>query len=243
MKTSGVFWVRRLWVLLAAGCMAGTVGAADDASPGLEAGLAKQVRDLALAAAQHPTPGVARVDIHIGRLDPRLRLAPCEQIQPYLPPGTRLWGKTRIGLRCTRGASLWNVYLPIDVQLYGPGLVAAAPLAVGTVVAASDLVQVEVDLAEDSSPAVTNAQLAVGRALVRAINAGQSLRQAHLKPRQWFAAGDTVKVVAAGPGFSVVGEAQAVTAGTEGQAVRIRTEGGRVLNGMPSGDHTVELSM
>jgi len=216
---------------------------AADGAPGLEAGVEQQVRELALAGTQHAGPGVSRVDIQVGQLDSRLRLAPCQRVEPYLPAGTRLWGRTRIGLKCTQGASPWNVFLPITVKVYGKALVATAPLSAGAVVAAADVIQAEVDLAEEPSVAVVDTDLAVGRTLARAINAGQSLRQAHLKVRQWFAAGETVKVVAVGSGFSVAGEGQALTPGVEGQPARVRTESGRVLTGMPVAEHRMELAL
>ena len=65
----------------------------------------------------------ARVEVVVGQLDPRLHLAPCERIEPYLPPNVRLWGKSRIGLRCTQGRTAWNVYLPIIVKVWGRALV------------------------------------------------------------------------------------------------------------------------
>jgi flagella basal body P-ring formation protein FlgA len=111
------------------------------------------------------------------------------------------------------------------------------------VLADADLIQAEVDLAEDTSTAVADPQLAVGRTLARAINAGQSVRQAHLRPRQWFAAGETVQVMAIGSGFSVAGEGQALTPGIEGQPARVRTESGRVLTGMPVGEHRIDISL
>jgi len=37
-------------------------------------------------------------------------------------------GRTRIGLRCTQGATAWNVYLPLTVKVFAPALAAAAPL-------------------------------------------------------------------------------------------------------------------
>lgn len=207
---------------------------------GLEAEVAEQVRALALAGTQQAGAGL-RVEIEVGRLDPRLRLAPCQRIEPYLPPNARLWGRSRIGLRCTQGVSPWNVYLPIQVKVFGTALVAAAPLPVGTTLTAADLAQAEVDLAEDPSAVLADADVAVGRTLARALNPGQGLRQSHLKARQWFAAGETVKVVARGAGFSVAGEGQALTAGVEGQPARVRTESGRVLTGLPTGERKLEL--
>ena len=173
----------------------------------------QQVRQMAITATQaatkDPALGVSRVDISVGSLDKRLRLAPCQRIEPYLPPNAKLWGKTRIGLRCAQGATPWNVYLPITVKVYGQALVSLQPLAAGSVLAATDLVKGEVDLAEDSSDAVQNTALAVGRTLAKPMVAGQSLRMAHLKLRQWFAAGETVRVLAQGAGFNVASEGQA----------------------------------
>ncbi|WP_280151258.1 flagellar basal body P-ring formation chaperone FlgA [Piscinibacter sp. XHJ-5] len=212
-----------------------------DAPPSLDAGVEQQVRQLALAGSQ---PGAgARIEVEVGQLDGRLRLAPCQRVEPHLPAGTRLWGRTRIGLRCVQGESRWNVFLPVTVKVYAQALVAAAPLAVGRVLAADDVTVAEVDLAEDTSAAMTRPELVVGRSLGRAVNAGQSLRQAHLKPRQWFAAGETVKVVALGSGFSVASEGQAMTPGLEGQPARVKTESGRVLTGMPVGERRMELSL
>jgi flagella basal body P-ring formation protein FlgA len=53
----------------------------------------------AFVARQLPS-GLGRAEISIGTLDPRLQLAPCARIEPYLLPGTRLWGRTSNGERC-----------------------------------------------------------------------------------------------------------------------------------------------
>jgi flagellar basal body P-ring formation protein FlgA len=60
-----------------------------------------------------------RMEVTVGALDSRLRLAPCAQVQPYVPTGSRLWGKTRLGLRCVTGESKWQVFLPVTVQAWG----------------------------------------------------------------------------------------------------------------------------
>ena len=213
------------------------------AASGLDGTIEQQVRQLALDGTQAAVPGVTRVDISVGALDSRLRLAPCQHVEPYLPPTTRLWGKTRIGLRCTQGSTLWNVYLPITVKVYGQALVSVAALAAGSVISDADLIQAEVDLAEDASLALHDSALVVGRMLARPLSPGQSLRQAHLKLRQWFAAGETVQVTARGSGFSVVGEGQAISSGVEGQPARVRTESGRVLVGVAVGERKMELAL
>jgi flagella basal body P-ring formation protein FlgA len=231
---------------------AGTPADNGAAAPtGLDSGLEQQVRHLALqggataAAAGHPAAALAvpRVEVSVGQLDPRLRLAPCQQVEPYLPEGTRLWGKSRVGLRCTQGSVKWNVYLPITVKVFGRALVATSGLTAGSVLTAADLALAEVDLAEDPVAALADPDIAVGRTLARALKPGQSLRQSHLKVRQWFAAGETVTVVAQGQGFSVASEGQALNHGVDGQPVRVRTESGRVLTGQAVAERRVELAL
>jgi len=226
--------------------LAGRLSIADaraDERGALEPALEQQVRNLALGAHAAPPAGVTRVEVIVGQLDPRLRLAPCAKVDPYIPNGTRLWGKGRIGLRCTEGPSRWSVFLPITVKAWGRALVAADAIASGSVLKASDLVEAEVDLAEDMTPAIVDPEQAVGRTLAQALKPGQSLRQGQLKLRQWFAAGETVRVVAVGAGFTLESEGQAISNGIEGQPARVRTESGRVLTGQPVAERRVELAL
>jgi flagella basal body P-ring formation protein FlgA len=214
---------------------------ADEAAPALDAGLIEQVRALALG--KPAAPGAPRVEVVIGKLDPRLHLAPCARIEPYLPPNSRPWGRSRIGLRCVQGQTPWNVYLPVTVKVWGRALVVPAGAAMGSVLTDADLDEAEVDLAEETSPAVTDRKLVVGRMLAQTLRPGQTVRQGQIKLRQWFAAGDTVRVVATGEGFALEGEGQAITNGVEGQTARVRTESGHIVTGTPSGERRMELSL
>jgi flagellar basal body P-ring formation protein FlgA len=218
-------------------------GLASTPATGLDPGLEQQVRTLALGAAGAAPAGVTRVEVSIGQLDPRLHLAACQRVEPYLPTGTRLWGRARIGLRCVQGPTAWNVFLPITVRAYGRALVTTVAAPSGSVLKAGDLAQAEVDLAEDSTAALVDAESAVGRTLAQSLKPGQSVRQGHLKPRQWFAAGDTIKITALGAGFSLEGEGQALSNGVEGLPARVRIEGGRVLTGQPVGERRLELAL
>jgi flagellar basal body P-ring formation protein FlgA len=209
----------------------------------LDEPLTRQVQALALAAqALQAAPGLS-VELRIGRLDPRLKLAPCAAVQPYLPTGTRLWGAARIGLRCADPGVRWNVFLPITVDVFGPGWVATGPLAVGAVLRAGDLKPATVNLSAEASPALASSELALGRTLARPLAAGEPLRAADLRARQWFAAGDTVRITAVGAGWRIHGEGQALNPGLEGQMVRVRTESGRVVSGMAVAQRQIEVAL
>lgn len=184
-----------------------------------------------------------RVEVIPGQLDPRLSLAPCQKVDVFMPAGQRAWGRTRIGLKCLQGPVAWKVTLPLTVRLWAPALVAAGPLPAGTVLGASHLHLSEVDWAERDSPVVILENAALGRTLATALSPGAPLRQENLRKRQWFDAGDTVRLHAVGPGFTIQGEGVAITPGIEGQSARIRTESGRTITGNPVGQRLAEVQL
>ena len=224
--------------------MAAAAVVASAHAAGTDGSLAQQIQAWTqpLAAAM---PGLAnaRVDVEVGRLDPRLRLAPCERVEPYLPSGSRPWGRSRVGLRCVEGPSRWNVFLPVTVRLWAPAPVLREPRPAGHVLAPSDFVMAETDWAERVDAPLARVELMVGRALSLPVAAGQPVRSPQLQQRQWFAAGDTVRIVARGRGYSVSGEGQALTRGLDGETARVRTAGGRVVTGVAVAAHKVEIAL
>jgi flagellar basal body P-ring formation protein FlgA len=203
----------------------------------------EQIAQMARSAAKSAGLEGARIEVELGELDPRLNLAPCQQIEPYLPTGVPALGRTRVGLRCVVGSKLWRVTLPVTVQVWSTALVTTEALPAGTVLGPQHLKSAEVDLTADVGAAVTVQADAVGRTLLRALAPGSALRATDLKARQWFAAGETVRVVAMGAGWQVAVEGQAMNPGIEGQAVRVRTDSGRMITGRPVADRQVEMSL
>ncbi len=198
---------------------------------------------LGLARDQAGAPIGSRVEVIPGQLDARLRLAPCEQIQPYLPPGARPWGKTRVGLRCTRGPVAWNVFLPVTVKVWAPAIVTAVPVPADVPLAAEHLQLAVVDIAESTSTVYSRSDELIGRRLSRAQPAGATLRADALRARIWFAAGDVVQVDSVGNGFRISGEAEALSPGVEGQPVRLRSASGKLLSAWPVGERRAEIRM
>lgn len=217
--------------------------AAPDSAASLDAALAG-VRALALGQTAGDNGSAApRVEVSTGQLDPRLHLAPCQKIEPYVPAGQRLWGRTRVGLRCTAGPVRWNVYLPVTVQVWAPAVVAATDLPAGTELQPAHLRIAQADIAAEPAAAWNNFAPLLGRRLARPMQAGAVLRTDDVQVRVWFAAGETVNVTARGDGFAVSGQAQALGPGMEGQPVRVRTESGRILLARPTGQRQVEIGL
>lgn len=184
-----------------------------------------------------------RVTVTLGRIDPQLQLAPCGAVEPYHPAGMAPWGPTRVGLRCADGMTSWKVTLPATVQITVQALVALVALPAGQTIAPNQVATAEVDASASADLLPPEPTQAVGRLLGRALAVGEPLRRGHLRQRQWFAAGDTVVVVAAGPGWTVTTQGRAVSAGVEGQTASVRTDGGRVVTGYPKADHRLEVAL
>lgn len=211
------------------------------AQTALDPALLERVRELAETAARAVAPPNTRIAVEIGALDARLRLAPCQQIQPYLPPGMAVWGKSRIGLRCTDGVARWNVTLPVRVAVFGRAVVANGPLPAGVNLSQEQLALADIDIASEPGAVFTDPAQLIGRTLARPLGASEAVRVPVLKSRQWFAAGETVQVRAVGEGFAVASEAQALSAGIEGQDVRVKFESGRIASGRAVGERRVDV--
>lgn len=214
--------------------------AAADPVPDLGAVTQRWLNDAMSRGASSGLP--LRMEVSVGTLDPRLRLAPCARVEPYLPPGSRLWGRTRLGLRCVEGTTAWNVYLPVTIKAFGPAWVLTGPVAPGAVLTANDATQAEVDWAEDSAAVMAQQDTWVGQVAARQLVAGQALRQSMVRPPQLFRAGAQVKVVAQGPGYAISSAGQALTAAGAGQTVRVRMDNGRIVGGTVTEDGTVTVA-
>lgn len=197
----------------------------------------------ATAAAQNNGAMTLRMEVKVGSLDSRLRLAACANVEPYLPPGTRLWGRTRIGLRCVDGLSRWNVSLPVTVNAYGNAWVIKGTVQPGTVLTEDDVVEAEVNWAEEAAQILRDRSLWVGQTATRVLNTGQTLRQGMVKPAQVFQPGALVRVVAVGPGFQISTDGQALSSGVVGQVAKVRMENGRISSGVVLDMRTVKMDL
>lgn len=185
-------------------------------------------------------PGVRR-QIVVGAPDTRLQLAACARLEAFLPPGAQLWGSTRLGVRCLEGAKRWTVFLPVQVQAWGPAWVLKGPVMPGQRLDAQDAMRTEVDWAQSSSAVLTEPGDWVGKTATRQLGPGLALRQDMVRAAQLFTSGAQVRVVAQGSGFAITTQGWAVSPGVVGEPARVRTDNGRVLTGVVQADGSVRL--
>jgi len=223
-----------------------------DTLSGLPAADLAQALTLVKDAAAARAPRGAQVLAQWGVPDARLKLAPCAQVQASLPAGVPAWGRSRVGLRCTRGAVAWQVFVPVQIQVWAPALLLRTPMPAGAVLAEGDWVLGPADWAAGPNPPLADAGELLGRTLARPLSAGQAIQATDLRRRQWFASGERVKVVSSGPGFAISSEGEALADGMEGQRVRVqlwlrgedgRNERGAIVSGRATGARLVEVGL
>ncbi len=188
-----------------------------------------------------------RVEVVIGVMDDRLRLAPCTNMTPFMPAGARLWGRTMLGVRCQDGASGggtgWSVLIPVQVKVYGLGLVAARSLATGETPGEDALTLQEIELTREAPGVLTDPAQVGDTILSRNIAQGQALRREHLRARPVVVIGDMVKLIANGAGFAVSSYGKALSAGADGQMVRVQADSGRTMSGVARAGKIVEVRL
>jgi len=226
-----------LLVVASATCLAGaSAGPSDIADPTREA-IRSQIAEF-LAVHTRGLPG--RVGLTIGHVDERLQLAPCSVLEVFLPPGVRLWGKSRLGVKCLVSPG-WTLYVPVHVRIHGSYLVAARSLAAGQVVHEDDLGYREGDLSELPASTTLDPAQAVGRTLAYGLGRGQVLRKELLREAVAVQQGQNVRVFARGQGFTVSNEGRALNSATVGQLVQVRLANGQLASGPAQGVGAVEL--
>jgi flagella basal body P-ring formation protein FlgA len=184
-------------------------------------------------------PG-GEIEISVGEPDPRLLLAPCARYEPFLPAGARLIGRTSIGVRCLEGAQ-WSIYLPVQIGIFVPALVAARPLARGQALTPDDVRAERIDVAPLHGNFLLSDGLPVGYTAARAFAAGEPLRRDALRAPPIVQPGDAVQVVAVGTGFAAQTSGRALALATEGQSVQVALGNGRIVRGIAKANGVVEV--
>jgi flagella basal body P-ring formation protein FlgA len=185
------------------------------------------IRATALAFAQAESKNLpGEVHIEVTPIDRRLKLAPCDKLQAFLPVGAKLIGKTSIGVRCDAQPA-WSVFMQADIKVTVDLLVASRSLPQGTVISAADLGLQRGDLSRPGL--ITAPEQAIGKTLKFTIGAGQVLRQDMLRAPRLIRQGQTVTLRARGNGFVVSQKGQALNDAGKGEIVRIRTATSQVL--------------
>ena len=176
------------------------------------------------------SPMIAGLPTEIEFTDPAPNLQTCpDKIEISLQPGTRLWGRSNLELRCNKLA--WTYNLAIRVRVMGDYVVANRYLQYGAKLDKGDLNVVRGDLSELPDDVLRTPKDAYGRMLTRSVQMGMKIGLNDLKEISVIAVGDPVRVLIQGQDFDVTGDGVAENAGMLGDTVRVKLYDGQVISG------------
>lgn len=184
-------------------------------------------------------PGQVKIDI--GTLDEHANLAACDNLEPFIPAGSHIWGRTTVGVRCTAPAP-WIVYLHANISVIGNYVISAAPLTQGQTVSASELGTASGDLTQLPRGIITDSAQAIGRVMAFSLPAGTPLRADALRTQIAIQQGQNVKLISKGNGFQVSADGRAIAAAMAGHIVQVRVASGQIISGIAQANGDVNVS-
>jgi flagella basal body P-ring formation protein FlgA len=180
------------------------------------------------------------VSITVGAVFPRAVLAPCPALEVFQAPGTRNWGNTMVGVRCS-GPATWTLYVAAQVRVTGTYVVTARPVSQGRPLEPADLATRQGELTQLPHSVLTDLRHALGKTPTINLLPGEPLKQELLRAALAIQQGQTVKVQTAGNGFRVSAEGLALNNAQEGQLAQVRTASGQTVSGVARGAGIVEV--
>ena len=189
----------------------------------------------------HTNSSSGEVQVEVGQIDQRITLPKCEKLTPFMPSGSRLWGKTSVGVRCDEQVS-WTIYVQAEIKILANVLHVTQPISRDHTISYEDVAFQTVNLAQMPEGVLTDYSQVVGKIAVTNMTMGQPLRQNMLRAPYVILRGQSVKLRVSGRGFSVSSEGHALSDASEGQVVQVRNPAGRIISGLARQNAIVEVN-
>jgi len=186
----------------------------------------------------------ARHEIEINRLDPRLRLAACDQaLSAKLESPAQPVGRTTVRVSC-EGSAPWSVFVPAQVHLYRQVIVARRPVARDALVAADDVTLAERDVSLLNQGYLTALDQAIGSKMTRSAQPDQVLTPLYLSAAEVIRKGDQVVISAKNSTINVRMPGEALSDGALGAQIRVKNQrSGRTIKARVTAPGQVEVAM
>ncbi|MGL5337025.1 MAG: flagellar basal body P-ring formation chaperone FlgA [Enterovibrio sp.] len=179
----------------------------------------EQIRQFAqqFVISQIKVPELGKLEVTAANIDSRLNFAACHDAMSATIPGKQTLDK-RVTLLITCDKENWQTYIPVDIRIVTPVVVATKPLARGARLAKNDL-----------SIQWTNARLArgkpysdinelIGAKVKRNINLSDPIQRHDIC---MVCKGDSVTMLTGNQNFTIVTNGVALTDGIMGSSVKV----------------------
>jgi flagella basal body P-ring formation protein FlgA len=163
----------------------------------------------------------------------------CEQPSFNVTGTTKLWGNVNVLARCANEKR----YLQVVVQATGNYVVAAVPIARGTLLQANSVMLKRGRLDQLPPRTMLDINQAQEAVSLRDVAPGQPIQLTMLRQAWRVKAGQQVMVVANGDGFSINSEGKALNNAAVAQNARVRMSSGQVVSGTVDSDGNILINL
>ncbi len=193
-----------------------------------------QLRDEPLAR------DAARVEVEAGALDSRLALAACGQPIRVAADLSRQQARVNARVSCST-PSPWNLYVPVEIRVYRPVLVATRELRRGETIGEGDVALEERNALAAGAPPLTQVADVAGHSARRNIAANTVLSASLIELPVLVRRGDRLGVSARSGGITVQINGEALGTARLGERVRVRNlQSGRSIDAVVTGNGSAE---
>lgn len=193
-----------------------------------------------LAFVQQQTAALpGKVSYQVDEIDPRLVLPQCEKLEPFLPAGSQLLGKTSVAVRCLE-KNTWSIFVPVQIRINRTLLVSTKSLSAGHTLSEEDMSAQTLEVTQEGG--IANIDMVQGKILRTNIAAGQIFKEEMLRAPFSVTQGQTVPLLIQGERFNIRSAGVALNNASMGQSVRIRNNAGGVVSGIARASGVVEIT-
>jgi len=184
--------------------------------------------DIRAAAEAHArsvnaTPG-GRLNVVANSLDARVRLTACDEpLQTSIPYGSKPTARVTVEVTCA-SPKPWKIYVPVRAAIFRQVIVAARPLARGSILTANDIMLTESDTSQLARGYIASNEQAVGHKLRRAVTTGDAITPGLLETPAIVRRGQRVSLQARSGALTVRVAGIAKSDGMLGQVIEFENQ-------------------
>jgi flagella basal body P-ring formation protein FlgA len=179
---------------------------------------------------EYASRDASKVDIKVGNLDKRLRLAACMDLVFQLQDATNNGGNVNVQVSCNE-TSRWTILVPATASIFRPVAVASKNLQLGDVVSESDIQLATKDVSGLRMGYELIPERIIGKEIKYAVTKGDAFRTSALNAPLAIKRGDEVSVEAVAGSIKVLTKGTAISDGRIGQQIRVKNnQSSRIVN-------------
>ncbi|HSB95646.1 MAG TPA: flagellar basal body P-ring formation chaperone FlgA [Spongiibacteraceae bacterium] len=166
--------------------------------------------------------GKTRVEYSVGTLDSRQTVPACPaplKVEARESPQTTTYLNLQVS--CVEGGN-WSLYVPIELKIYRPVVVAVKPLTQGATIAADDVRLSEANISQIAGQYISDLDEVIGKDVKRGIASGSPVLGQQLVPPMLVRRGEAVVISAASNVVGVKVSGIALTDGRLGEQIRFK---------------------